>query len=221
MSLPSAANLVRSVQAAQRNWFQRTFEAVTPALPPQTRSEALDHGETSDPFPLGGVDTDGRGLTDAYTDTFKVTNSDFWSGPHTHGLSALVNLLTFGLFGSSGHAATGTVTIDVVPHNAGTYPVNFVNNSPFSSGQVYVTVVGQISKDHWAWVDQNGTAHAINNADANAPGHLVEDGVNYANMSYTLDQAGNLRMPPELQGDRIYVSINQPLHIAISPDNTG
>lgn len=250
--LVPAATVLRSAQAAQRNWYQRTFEAVTPTFPPQTRSEALDPGETSDPFALGGVDTDGRRLTYAvhgtgtnggtlkisgaqatytapsnwtgdvaYTDTFQVTTSDFWSGPHIHGLSGLVNMLTFGLLGSSGHTATGTVTVAVEPYNAGTYPVDFVNNSPYDSSQLYVTVIGQTSKDHWAWVDQNGTTHAINHDDANAPGHLVKDGVNYANMSYTLDAAGNLRMPPDLQGARIYVSVGQPLYIGISPDNTG
>ncbi|WP_431234803.1 glycoside hydrolase family 64 protein [Mycolicibacterium psychrotolerans] len=242
----------RSVQAAQRNWYQRTFEAVTPTFPPQIRSEALDPGETSDPFPLGGVDTDGRRLTyavhgagtnggtltvsgsqaaytapgdwngtDPYTDTFQVTTSDFWSGPHIHGLAGLVNLLTFGLVGSSGHNASGTVTVSVAPYNAGTFPVDFVNNSSYDSGQIYVTVLGQTSKDHWAWVDQNGTTHAINHDDADAPGHLVKDGVNYANMSYTLGQAANLRMPPDLQGARIYVSVAQPLYIGISQDNSG
>lgn len=246
------ADLRRSVQAAQRNWYQRTFEAVTPTFPPQTRSEALDPGETSDPFALDGVDTDGRRLTyavhgagsgggtlkisgsqatytaptgwngtDPYTDTFQVTTSDFWSGPHIHGLSGLINLLTFGLVGSSGHTAHGTLTVSVAPYSAGTYPVDFVNNSAYDSGQIYVTVLGQTSKDHWAWVDQNGTPHAINHDDANAPGHLVKDGVNYANMSYTLGQAANLRMPPDLQGARIYVSVAQPLYIAISQDNSG
>ena len=57
------ANSLRSAGQAVRNWFQRTFEAAIPTFPPQTRSEALDPGETSDPFPLGGVDTDGRKLT--------------------------------------------------------------------------------------------------------------------------------------------------------------
>ncbi len=250
-SVPPAA-LLRAAQAAQRNWYQRTFEAVTPTLPPQTQPEALEPGESSDPFSLGGVDTDGRRLTytvygagtgggtlkisgtqatysppsswtgdDSYTDTFQVTTSDFWSGPHIHGLSGLVNLLTFGLLGSSGHTASGTVTVAVEPYNAGTYPVDFVNNSSYGSGQLYVTVMGQTSRDHWAWVDQNGTTHAINHDDANAPGHLVKEGVNYANMSYTLDAAGNLRMPPEMQGARIYVSVGQPLYIGISPDNSG
>jgi hypothetical protein len=246
------ADLRRAVQAAQRNWYQRTFEAVTPTFPPQTRSEALDPGETSDPFPLGGVDTDGRRLTyavhgtgtgggtlkisgsqatytapsgwngtDPYTDTFQVTTSDFWSGPHIHGLSGLVNMLTFGLLGSSGHTATGTVAVAVEPYNAATFPVAFVNNSPYASGQLYVTVMGQTTPGQWAWVDQNGTTHAINHDDANAPGHLVKDNVNYANMSYTLDQAGNLKVPAELQGARIYVSVGQPLYIGISPDNSG
>ncbi|GAY14169.1 glycoside hydrolase family 64 protein [Mycobacterium sp. shizuoka-1] len=240
------------VQTAQRTWFQRTFEAVTPTFPPQTRSEALDAGQTSDPFTLDGVDTDGRRLTyavhgqgsaggtltvagtqatytppsswdgdAAYTDNFHVTTSDFWSGPHIHGLSGLVNLLTFGLLGSSGHGASGTVTVAVEPFSAATFPVDFVNNSPYTSSQVYVTVMGQTSKDHWAWVDQTGTAHAINHDDATAPGHLVKDGVDYANMSYTLDEAAKLRMPPELQGARIYVSVGQPLYIGISQDNTG
>jgi hypothetical protein len=247
-------DLLRSVQAAQRNWYQRTFEAVTPSFPSQTVSETLDAGETSSPFALSGVDSDGRALTyavhgagtgggtlkisgaqatytppanwngtDPYTDTFQIADSDVWSGPHIHGLAGLVNLLTFGLVGSSGHTASGTLTVAVAPatHTAGTYPVDFVNNSPYGSGQLYVTVIGQTSRNQWAWVDQNGATHAINHDDANAPGHLVKDGVNYANMSYTVDQAGNLRLPPDLQGARIYVSVGQPLYIGINPDNTG
>lgn len=246
------ANAPRSVAETVRNWFQRTFDAASPTFPPQTHSEALGAGQTSDPFALAGVDTDGRRLTYAvrgagtaggtlaisgvdaaytppstwdgvtpYTDTFHVTTSDFWSGPHIHGLSGLVNLVTFGLLGSSGHTASGTLTVAVEPASAATFPVVFVNNSPYDSSSVYVTVMGQVSKDHWAWVDQNGTTHAIDHNAADAPGHLVKDGVNYANMSYTLDAASGLRMPPELQGARIYVSVSQPLYIGISQDNTG
>ncbi len=238
--------------AAARNWFQRTFEAAIPTLPPQTRSETLGPGQTSTPFPLGGVDTDGRRLTytvkgqgsnggtltidgtaatyttpsswtgsTAYTDTFHVTTSDFWSGPHIHGFSGLVNLLSFGILGSSGHRATGTVTVSVEPYSAATFPVDFVNKSAYDSSKIYVTVLGQTTPGKWAWVDQNGTTHAISHDDADAPGHLTHNGVNYADMSYTLGQAANLRMPPDLQGARIYISIDNPLYIAISPDNSG
>ncbi|MEK0575697.1 beta-1,3-glucanase family protein, partial [Mycobacterium ulcerans] len=74
---------------------------------------------------------------------------------------------------------------------------------------------------HWAWIDQNGVAHPIDHNAADARGHLTKDGVNYANMSFTLDQAGNLTTPSEFQGGRVFISMKQPLYIAISPDNMG
>ena len=40
-------------------------------------------------------------------------------------------------------------------------------------------------------------------------------------MSFTLAEAGNLRIPPELLGGRIYVSMQDPLYITISGDDTG
>ena len=47
------------------------------------------------------------------SDTFDVTVSDAGSGFHLHGLSGLLNLLTFGLIGSAGHTATRTVTVNL------------------------------------------------------------------------------------------------------------
>lgn len=49
------------------------------------------------------------------TDTFAVQVSDAGSGFHLHGLMGLINLLTFGLIGSSGHTTTRTVTLAVTP----------------------------------------------------------------------------------------------------------
>ena len=43
--------------------------------------------------------------------TFVVTISDESSGFHIHGLSGLVNLVTFGLIGESGHTHTQTITV--------------------------------------------------------------------------------------------------------------
>ena len=48
-----------------------------------------------------------------YTDTFAVTVDDSGSGFHIHGLAGLINLMTFGLLGQSGHAATRPVTVNV------------------------------------------------------------------------------------------------------------
>lgn len=49
----------------------------------------------------------------ASSDTFDVTVSDAGSGFHLHGLTGLINLLTFGLIGSAGHTTTRTVTLNL------------------------------------------------------------------------------------------------------------
>jgi VCBS repeat-containing protein len=49
------------------------------------------------------------------TDSFRVSVSDAGSGFHIHGLGSLINLLTLGLLGSSGHTATATVAVTVAP----------------------------------------------------------------------------------------------------------
>ena len=87
------------------------------------------------------IDTDGKFtyVPDPFyaragtTDSFTVTVSDAESGFHIHGLGGLLNLLTFGLLGDTGHASTSTVTVVVDPRNeapvgtvsiGGTDPVN-------------------------------------------------------------------------------------------------
>ena len=99
---------------------------------------------TVDKQPVNGtvtIDTDGKYtyVPDPFyaragtTDTFTVTVSDAESGFHIHGLGGLLNLLTFGLLGDTGHASTSTVTVVVDPRNeapvgtvsiGGTDPVN-------------------------------------------------------------------------------------------------
>lgn len=46
-----------------------------------------------------------------YTDAFTVSVSDADSGFHIHGLPGLLNMLTFGLLGESGHTAVRTVPV--------------------------------------------------------------------------------------------------------------
>ncbi len=171
-----------------------------------------------------------------YVDTFTVTASDDGAGFHVHGIVGLLNMLTFGLLGEAGHDATSTVTVNVgaasqppappppsVPPGAvGSFPVVFANNTgAYSDDQVHVLVLGQVTPGQWSWVDRNGVAHRIDHTAADAPGHLEKDGVNYADMSFTVAEAGDLRIPPELLGGRIYVSLGEPLYVAISADDTG
>jgi hypothetical protein len=133
-----------------------------------------------------------------------------------------------GLLGSAGHAgvdgtngaaglAGGTGGIG----GAGTFRDVFINHTGLTDSQVYVTVIGQTTPGQWAWIDQNGVAHVIDHNAANAADHLTKNGVNYADMSFTLAQAGNFHMPSELEGTRIFLSEKQPLYIAISPDDKG
>ncbi|HPY23318.1 MAG TPA: Ig-like domain-containing protein, partial [Mycobacterium sp.] len=56
-------------------------------------------------------------------DSFRVAVSDAGSGFHVHGLLGLINLLTLGLIGSSGHTTTTTVGVTVAPFGTST-PVN-------------------------------------------------------------------------------------------------
>lgn len=97
----------------------------------------------------------------------------------------------------------------------------FINNTGLSNSEIYLTLLGQTTPGQWSWVDQNGMAHHIDSSAANAPGHLTYNGVNYANMSFTLDQTGNLAIPSEFQGGRIFVSMKNPLYIGIAADNSG
>ncbi|WP_436405594.1 beta-1,3-glucanase family protein [Mycobacterium gordonae] len=97
----------------------------------------------------------------------------------------------------------------------------FVNNTGLSNSEIYLTLLGQTTPGQWSWIDQNGVAHHIDSSAANAPGHLTYNGVNYANMSFTLDQTGSLSIPSEFQGGRIFMSMKNPLYIGIAADNSG
>jgi len=105
----------------------------------------------------------------------------------------------------------------------GSFPLTLVNNTggAYRDDQIFVTIIGQATPSTWSWIDEKGVAHAIDHTAANAPGHLVKNGVNYADMSFSLADAGSLPIPPTLDAGRMYVSLGQPLYIGISPDDKG
>ncbi|MGI9164445.1 MAG: Ig-like domain-containing protein [Mycobacterium sp.] len=77
-----------------------------------------------------------------YTDSFRVTVSDADSGLHLHGLSGLLNMLTFGLLGESGHRSTSSVSVTVAPfNNAPTATVRTSSPDPIS-GVILGAVIG-------------------------------------------------------------------------------
>ncbi len=109
------------------------------------------------------------------------------------------------------------------PVAVGSFPVSLVNDTggAFLDDEIFLTILGQAPPGTWSWVDAAGVAHPIDHTAADAPGHLEKDGVNYADMSFSLAEADNLRIPPEIHGTRMYISVGQPLFIGISPDDSG
>lgn len=76
-------------------------------------------------------------------DSFSIAVSDATSGFHIHGLAGLINLLTFGLIGSSWHTVNTNVTVTVQPWGANTSPVisTYTLGSPSSSGALSGRVI--------------------------------------------------------------------------------
>ena len=96
-------------------------------------SETLTYTATTPAFGTVAVNPNG---TFVYTpgesftgqDMFKVTVSDAGSGFHIHGFAGLINLLSLGLLGTSGHKTTETVFIGqqrTVVASGLTFPVDF------------------------------------------------------------------------------------------------
>jgi hypothetical protein len=101
------------------------------------------------------------------------------------------------------------------------FPLSIVNNTRghWSSSDIYVTIFGQQAKDQWSYVDANGQAHHINHKDAET-NPIHKDGVAYANMSFKMP-SGDIKMPSNLQGGRVYISLGHPLYVGISPTDDG
>ena len=93
-------------------------------------------------------------------DSFAVAVSDEAAGFHLHGLAGLINLLTFGLIGSAGHAATTTVRVSVAPfNNAPTATVRIDPPDPVT-GVVSGAVVGSdVNGDTLTYTGSASTAH--------------------------------------------------------------
>ena len=76
------------------------------------------------------------------TDNFTVTVSDAGAGTHFHGFQGLLNFLTRGRLGSSGHTATRTVTLNVAPVNAAPTATASVGTPDPATGVVKGQVIG-------------------------------------------------------------------------------
>jgi hypothetical protein len=120
-------------------------------------------------------------------------------------------------------AACGLAAAPAQAQTDGSFPVTFKNDTDgrWKDSQIYLTGIGQTSPGKWAYLKPDGTAAPIDHTMADAPGHLTKNGRNFADMSFTLAEAGNVRIPPRLEGARIYVSVGAPMYFGIAPDDSG
>jgi hypothetical protein len=109
------------------------------------------------------------------------------------------------------------------PSGTGTFPLTIVNGTSgrWTNTDIWVTIIGQATPGIWAYVTPDGVVHNVDSAQANAPGHLTYNGVNYAPMSFQLPASGVITMPANLQGGRLYISLASPLYLAIPQNNSG
>ena len=129
----------------------------------------------------------------------------------------------FAAFAAAALAGMALAAAPALGQTDGSFPVTFVNDTDgrWSDARIYVTGLGQTAPGQWAYLKPDGTMAPLDHTMADAPGHLTKDGRDYANMSFTLAEAKTVRMPPRVEGGRLYISVGEPMYIGISPDDKG
>ena len=156
------------------------------------------------------------------TDSFTVTVSDAASGFHIHGLCGLINLLTFGLLGDSGHTSARAVTVTVTPINNDPSGTATVGDPDDSTG----VVSGQIDA-----VDPDGDPLTYTGSTTTAKGTVVVDadgGFTYTPTAEARHAAAALTATAADKADGFTVSVADSyggstdvlVAVAISPTNT-
>ena len=99
---------------------------------------------------------------------------------------------------------TGSVSLRILNGTCGAYP----------DSQVYWGILGQdpANGNRWSYLDINGNLQPISAALNNAPGHLVKNGVSYANIYSTVSQKQWVNLP-KLSAARLYLSVGSPCYI--------
>lgn len=129
-------------------------------------------------------------------DSFGVSVSDAGGGFHLHGLSGLINLLTFGLIGDSGHTSAGTVRVTVAPFTpTNTAPAgNAVVNSPDpTTGVVTGAVIGS---------DADGDALTYSGSTTTTKGAVIVTTAGVFSYTPTLTARENAAAPTATPADR-------------------
>ncbi|MCL6456448.1 MAG: hypothetical protein K6T85_00430 [Gorillibacterium sp.] len=105
-------------------------------------------------------------------------------------------------------APSGSLALKVMNGTGGTYADN----------QIYWGVLGiNPTNGKWSYLDLNGNLVAISTALNDAPGHLTKNGINYANIYHTVNQASWANLPKITSG-RLFLSVGTPCYIKTYDD---
>ena len=119
--------------------------------------------------------------------------------------------------GGGGSNSVYSVAASSVPAPTGSGVMSFRllngTNNAYSDSQIYWGVLGiNPATNQWSYLDINGNLQPISTALNDASGHLVKNGVNYANIYSTLSQKQWVSMPRITSG-RMFISMGGPCYI--------
>ena len=229
-SFSQGTNSINSSQALF--WFQPAgwtagyaiVHYIQPGIGQQNLNMAYNSGTARWEYTAGGMSA-GQVITYSFTYQqngiqYDTSNYTFTFGSSSGGATPTP---TIGGATPTPTASGATPTPTTGGGGTGTFPLILQNNTrgTWANNQIYVMILGQATPGQWSYLKVDGTLAHINHLDANAPDHLTKNGVNYANMSFTLAQSSTVTMPTRLEGARMYISLGSPMYIPISPDDSG
>ncbi len=222
-SFGEGANTLNSSQALF--WFQPAgwtagyviLHYNQPGIAQQNVNMAYNSSTTRWEYTAGGMSA-GQVIT--YSFTYQQSGLQYDTGSYSFTFGSSSGVTPTPTTGGSTPTPTPTTGSG---GGTGTFPLTLQNNTngTWTNSQIYVMILGQATPGQWSYLQANGTFTHINHLDANAPGHLTKNGVNYANMAFTLAQASTVTIPTEIQGARMYISLGSPMYIPIASDDSG
>ncbi len=142
------------------------------------------------------------------------TSDTSWVGSECNDQMSSVKITYNGGGGSNSIYSVSPSSIPA-PSGSGVLTFRVLNgtNGAYSDSQIYWGILGiNPANGRWSYLDLNGNLQPISNALNDAPGRLTKNGINYANIYYTISQKQWISIPRITSG-RMYLSVGTPCYI--------